>query len=122
VSYDHDQLRILIFRCFEDFQEATFKKGEKMFIAILEMEFQLHGCRSLKEKRQRLSGLREKFGRQPQVAVCESDYQDQWQASQWTFAVTSTDKRQISQILSQIQTHAEQNLDAVISRNRVEWL
>lgn len=93
-----------------------------MFIAVLTMEFQLHGCRSLKEKRQRLSGLREKFGKQPQIAVCESDHPDKWQSSQWQFALLSSDKRQLNQMLEQIQSHAEQNLDAVISGSHIEWL
>lgn len=93
-----------------------------MVIAILTLRFQLHGCRSLKEKRQRLSGLREKFGRLPQVAVCESAHQDQWQSSEWSFVIVSTDKRQATQLLDQIQSHTQQSLDAVTSHCHVDWL
>ncbi|MEE4283615.1 MAG: DUF503 family protein [Pseudomonadales bacterium] len=43
-----------------------------MNIACLTIVFHLHGCQSLKDKRQRLAGLRDRFGKQTQVAVCES--------------------------------------------------
>lgn len=93
-----------------------------MFIAVLSLNFQLHGCSSLKEKRQRLGGLREKFGRLPQITVCETWHPDQWQSSEWSFVVVSTDKRQVTQRLSQIQLYSQQSLDAVVSRSQIEWL
>jgi uncharacterized protein YlxP (DUF503 family) len=43
-------------------------------VRLLTVNFYLGGCRSLKEKRQRLKGMRERFGRTFNVAVCESDY------------------------------------------------
>lgn len=43
-----------------------------MHIAILTITFSLIGCRSLKEKRQRMGGLHARFGNTPSVAVCES--------------------------------------------------
>lgn len=93
-----------------------------MFIAILTLSLHLPGCSSLKEKRQRVAGLRDKFGRQPQIAVCESGHNDTWQSSEWSFVLAGTDKRQLTQLLDQIENHAEQNLDAVINTSEREWL
>src|SRR5690606_39392286 len=56
-----------------------------MHIVVLTMRFSLPGCRSLKEKRQRMGGLHERYGRQPAVAVCESGDRDRVDASEWTF-------------------------------------
>ena len=57
----------------------------------LTIDFHLGGCRSLKEKRQRLKGLRDRFGRAVNVAVCESDHQDAHQRSQWSFIASAAD-------------------------------
>ena len=56
---------------------------------LLSINFHLGGCRSLKEKRQRLKGIRDRYGRPANVAVCESDFQDSHQRAQWTFIATS---------------------------------
>ena len=58
-----------------------------MHIAILTFTFSLPGCSSLKEKRQRVGGLHERFGRNPAVAVCESGELIRHDASQWSFVV-----------------------------------
>ena len=50
-----------------------------MNAGLLSINFHLGGCRSLKEKRQRLSGIRDRYGRPANVAVCESDFQDSHQ-------------------------------------------
>ena len=36
-----------------------------LHIAVLRLRFHLEGCGSLKDKRQRLCGLRDRFGRLP---------------------------------------------------------
>ncbi|MFK7916113.1 MAG: DUF503 family protein, partial [Pseudomonadales bacterium] len=43
-----------------------------MKTVALQVRFVLHGCRSLKDKRKRLRGLRDRFGKQTGLAVCES--------------------------------------------------
>uniref|UniRef100_UPI0025BD1F44 DUF503 family protein n=1 Tax=Halomonas sp. TaxID=1486246 RepID=UPI0025BD1F44 len=55
-----------------------------MHIGILTLHISLPGCQSLKEKRQRMGGLHERFGRNPAVAVCESGEHDRLEASEWT--------------------------------------
>lgn len=85
-----------------------------MQIVLLTLEFRLHGCRSLKEKRQRLSGLKEKFGRQPNLAVCESDFHDIHDRAQWSFVAVSTDAEIVERTLRAVENHIEEHVDAVL--------
>lgn len=83
-----------------------------MPIGILTLSFSLPGCRSLKEKRQRVGGLHARFGRSPNVAVCESGELDRHDASEWTFVIIATSKREIESICSQIEEKIERSVDA----------
>ena len=74
-----------------------------MHIAILTFTFSLPGCSSLKEKRQRVGGLHERFGRNPAVAVCESGELNRHDASQWSFVVVGMTKREVEALCSQIE-------------------
>lgn len=82
-----------------------------MHIGILTMTFSLPGCGSLKEKRQRIGGMHERFGRTPTVAVCESGGHNQHDTSEWSFVVVANSKRegeaQCSQIEGKIQRTVE---------------
>lgn len=66
-----------------------------MPIGILTLTFSLPGCSSLKEKRMRMGGLHERFGRNPSIAVCESGERNRHDASEWTFVVVGLSKREI---------------------------
>jgi len=83
-------------------------------VRLLTVGFYLGGCRSLKEKRQRLRGIRERFGRSPSVAVCESDFQDSHQRAQWSFIATAASgdvaERALSEILQSIQMSVDAEL------------
>lgn len=87
-----------------------------MVILVLVVEFHLVGCRSLKEKRHRLSGLRERFGKQSNVAVCESAWQDLHQQAQWTFVGVGVSRRLVEQTLAAIELALADSVDAVITR------
>lgn len=85
-----------------------------MNVRLLTIDFYLGGCRSLKEKRKRLKGMKEKFGRASNVAVCESDHQDVLQRSQWSFVATAANgdvaERALSEILQSIQMSVDAEL------------
>lgn len=66
-----------------------------LHIAVLRLRFHLEGCGSLKDKRQRLSGLRDRFGRLPGIAVCESEAHDSLAEAEWSF-VAAGGSRQIT--------------------------
>ena len=88
-----------------------------MNVRLMTVNFHLGGCRSLKEKRQRLKGMREMFGKSPNVAVCESDYQDVHQRAQWSFVATAASgdiaERSLSEILSSIEYSVDAELIGV---------
>jgi len=86
-----------------------------MLVSLLRVSFLLPGCRSLKEKRQRLGGLRERFGRQANVAVCESAFQDVHDRAQWSFIAVALTTRLIDQILSDIESRIVDSVDASVA-------
>ena len=85
-----------------------------MHISILVLEFRLPGCRSLKEKRQRLSGLRDRIGKQVNVAVCETAFQNEHQRAEWSFVVIALDDSSLSKTISIIENDIESKVDALI--------
>lgn len=83
-----------------------------MHIAVLTMKFSLPGCRSLKEKRQRIGGMHERYGRQPAVAVCESADRDRLDASEWTFVVTGITAQEVQSLCSEIEDRIQRTVEA----------
>ncbi|ART81362.1 hypothetical protein CBP31_00865 [Oceanisphaera profunda] len=82
-----------------------------MHIGILIMTFSLPGCGSLKEKRQRIGGMHERFGRSLMVAVCESGEHDRHDASEWSFVVVANSKREVESQCSQIEDKIQRTVE-----------
>lgn len=82
-----------------------------MHIGVMTLTFSLPGCRSLKEKRQRMGGMHERFGRNPAVAVCESGELNQHESSEWSFVVAANSKREIESLLSQIEDKIQSTVE-----------
>jgi len=93
-----------------------------MHIGILTLNFSLPGCGSLKEKRQRIGGMHERFGRNPVVAVCESGERDKHDASEWSFVVTGLSKREIESLCSQIEEKIQSGVDGRVMNVTREFL
>ncbi len=85
-----------------------------MRIGVLALDFQLAGCASLKEKRRRLSRLRDKFGRIANLAVCETGYQDVHQRARWSVVAVADSSRVVEQSLTQVERWAAEAVDATI--------
>lgn len=85
-----------------------------MRIGVLTVTFSLPGCRSLKEKRQRLGGLRDRFGRQTNVAVCESAHADAHQQAQWSFVAAAQSIHLIDQTLNELEQKILESVDAQV--------
>lgn len=92
-----------------------------MMIGILTLAFHLEGCTSLKQRRQRLAGLRDRFGKHPQIAVCEQPG-DRPRHSCWEFVAIAQSRPQVEQLLSQIERFAAEELDARLIDTTREWL
>jgi hypothetical protein len=82
-------------------------------VTMLEVVFHIEACYSLKEKRSRLSGLRERFGKHVNLAVCEADFQDEHGRSLWAFVAVGQDKI-VDKTLSYVEEHIEEYVDAVV--------
>ena len=83
------------------------------------VDFHLAGCRSLKEKRHRLAGLRERIGKESNVAVWESDHHDQLHEAQWSFVVIGLSRAKVDQTLAGIEDYLQSGVDAVVTRVEV---
>lgn len=93
-----------------------------MHVALLNLTLQLPGCHSLKEKRGRLRGMKDRFGKLSNLAVSESGLHDVHDLAEWTFLSLSQDRAQIDRIFSGIEQYANGELDAVVVKTRREWL
>jgi len=91
-------------------------------IGSLRIDFRLEACRSLKEKRQRLAGMRDRFGRIPNLAVFESDLHDVLQRAQWTFVAAAASNDVVEQLLAGVERDVHELVDAEVIGIRREWL
>lgn len=85
---------------------------------MLVLEFHLHGCDSLKDKRHRMHGLRQRFGKGTGVAVCESDHQNVHSLAQWSFVATAADPKVVERALQEIEEYAALSVDAELTSAR----
>lgn len=93
-----------------------------MHIGILTIIFSLPGCSSLKEKRQRIGGMHERFGRTPSVAVCESGAHNQHDTSEWSFVVVANSKREVESQCGQIEDKIQRTVEGRVTEVTREWL
>ena len=93
-----------------------------MNVSLLTVSFHLGGCRSLKEKRQRLKGIRERYGKPTNIAVCESDYQNSLQRAEWTFVATASSGEVVERALAEIERGLQMGVDAQLVDVRRERL
>lgn len=85
-----------------------------MNIAVMTLYISLPGCASLKEKRQRMGGLHERYGRNPAVAVCESG-RDRLDMSEWSFIVVGNDGQQVESLCSEIEDKVQRTVDGRVT-------
>ena len=93
-----------------------------MPIARVTIDLHVTGCASLKDKRRRLSKLRDKFGHKTHVSVCESDHADVLQRAQWSFVAMAGSATVVEQTLTEIEQYVALNIDAQILSIRRDWL
>jgi uncharacterized protein YlxP (DUF503 family) len=88
----------------------------------MRIDFRLHGCRSLKEKRQRLKGIRERFGRAHNVAVSESGHSDTLQRAEYVFVAVAASPDVVERTLMDIELTVQTTVDAELIAVHREWL
>lgn len=93
-----------------------------MFIGLLKIVLLLEGCSSLKQKRQILNSIKDRFGRIKNVAACESNFNDSHQQAELSFICMANDKAAVEPILAKIADFCATEVDAQISDEYIEWL
>lgn len=93
-----------------------------MKVGLLRAGFYLHGCTSLKEKRQRLGRLRDKFGKQSTLGVCESGQADVLRQAEWTFVACAAAEHVVQQVLADVERYLITSVDAEVINLEREWL
>jgi hypothetical protein len=91
-------------------------------IAVLRALIRLPGCRSLKEKRGRVGGIRERYGRNPQLAVCETDHHDVHDLAAWAFIAAASSPVVVEQLLAEISSDLPMRVDGEVLSLAREWL
>ena len=89
---------------------------------LLRIQLHFTGCRSLKEKRRRLKGLRSRLGKTANLALCESGHQDAHQRSEWSLIAIATESAAVDRTLTQAERLLEETLDAQLLGAQREWL
>lgn len=93
-----------------------------LHVGLLQVEFLLQGSDSLRDKRRAFSGLRDRLGRMPNVAVCESDHGDRPDAAQWSFVATGSSRQAVVTALDEIEQYLSTKVDAIIGSVEREFL
>ena len=92
-----------------------------MIIQFLTLRLHLPGCRSLKEKRRRISGFKDKLGKMSNIAISESNYHDLHQQAEWGVIIMAGDKQTVERIVAQVEAIIEQ-MDALLINMTREYL
>lgn len=92
-----------------------------MKVLLLTLDLRLPGCQSLKEKRNRVRKLRDRFGHQSNIAVFESDYRDKLGLSQWSFVIVG-DHNQVESDLAAIESYCASAIDGYPVASHREYI
>ncbi|MCI0396678.1 MAG: DUF503 domain-containing protein [Chloroflexi bacterium] len=93
-----------------------------MHVATCVITLQLHGVRSLKEKRQVVKSVLARLPQQFNVAVAEVDGQDVWQTAVISLATVGTDAAHLHSLLEKAVAWIEHNRpDALVAKYTIEF-
>ena len=82
-------------------------------VVLMEVTIHLESCYSLKEKRSRLSGLRDRFGKFKNLAVCEAEHQDEYERALWAF-VAIGEHTVVDKTLSNVEEQLDDVIDGMV--------
>ncbi len=90
-----------------------------MIIGFLSLEIYIPYSHSLKEKRKRLSSLRNRLKNRYNVAFAELDYHKKWQRTKIGVVTLNNQKRLIDSLFSKIIADTEMNIDGHIIEHQI---
>ena len=76
-----------------------------MIVGTLRIQLVLRGCRSLKEKRRVIKGLKSTLSGKFNIAVAETEHQDVWQSAELGVVTVGTDTPFVDSVLSNVVNH-----------------
>jgi len=93
----------------------------EMIIGYLSLEIYLPYSHSLKEKRKRLSAIKDRMRKKYNVALAELDYQDKWQLAKIGIVTLNNQKKMVEKILHKIIAEAESLIDGEIIQSEIHF-
>lgn len=93
-----------------------------MTVGLLLVDCFLGDSQSLKDKRRILSSITERLRRSYNLALCEVEYQDQWQRSRIAIVLVNTEWPMVQQSVSKILSLLERDGRIGILNSEVERL
>ena len=93
-----------------------------MIIGVCTLELHLAGCRSLKDKRMRLTRFKRRLCSRFNVAVAEVDHQDLWQRSVLGVVSVSTSQSRLDALFQKVVNDVERLSPGTLVRFETEYL
>jgi uncharacterized protein YlxP (DUF503 family) len=92
-----------------------------MIIGFLSLEIYIPYSHSLKEKRKRLSSLKNRLKNKYNVAFAELDYHKKWQRTKIGMVTLNNEKRLVDSLFSKIIADAEEKIDGYIIEHQIHY-
>jgi hypothetical protein len=93
-----------------------------MIIAVLKVDFYLHGASSLKDKRTIIRGIKDRLNKKFNVSLAEVDFQDKWQRARLGIVQVGSDFKYLEQNMNTIFKILDSNASAEIIEHSLEFL
>ena len=93
-----------------------------MHVGLLVVDCWVPGSHSLKDKRRALQSVVTRLKRSFNIAVCETDYQDQWQRARLAVVTVNTDAHMIERAFGLIGEFVERSRDLEVLSTDSELL
>lgn len=93
-----------------------------MVLAYAVFDLHLPGCRSLKEKRMIVRSLKARLRNEFEISAAEVGAQDLLERSEMAVAVVGPDQVPLDQLLQNVLSFVEQNLDGELLNYRNEFI
>lgn len=92
-----------------------------LHIGALHLHFQVYGCETIKDKRRAFSALRAVWGKEPDLAVTETDDLDDLSSARWTIVAVGASPALVQQRLDGVEKAIATRIDAPILDTQLEW-
>jgi len=93
-----------------------------MIIGFLQIDLHLPFSHSLKEKRKRIQGLKDRISSRYNAAYAELEFQDKWQRARIGLVSVNNRRSIIDSLFQKILRDIEENLEGEITASHIEYL